>query len=90
MVHEVVGGVKVLVLEHALPNHLVGHFPFQIHHVLQHVIVGLASKQDASCVQFVDGAAYRPQVDGVVVSHANDCKKININHLIIKINSKSK
>lgn len=74
VVLEVVVGVKMLVFEHSLADHLVGHLALQVHHVLEHLVVGLAGEEDATSVQLVDGAGYRPQVYRVVVPHSNDWK----------------
>ena len=55
-VDEIVRLVEVLVLEHALANHLVRHLPLHVHHVLEHVVVGLSGEEDPSSVQLVDSA----------------------------------
>ena len=36
-VQEVIVHVEMLILEHALTDHLVGHLSLHIHHILQHL-----------------------------------------------------
>ena len=59
-------------LEHSLACHLVRHLPFQFHHQLQHLVVGLSREQDLSGVELIDGATDRPHVQPIVILVAND------------------
>ena len=60
------------VLEHSLAGHLVGHLPLQLHHHLEHLVVGFAGKQDLSSVELIDGTAHRPHVKTIVILVADD------------------
>ena len=62
----------MVVLEKTLLDHLVGHLALQVHHQLQHVIVGLAGEEDLAGVELVDGAGRAPEIDGIVVGLADD------------------
>lgn len=42
--------IEVVVLELPLSNYFIGDFSFQIHEAFQHLIVGLATKQNSASV----------------------------------------
>lgn len=64
--------VKVLIFEHALACHLVRHLPLQLHHQLQHLIIGLPRKQNLARVKLVDCAPHRPHVNSRIILVANN------------------
>lgn len=69
---EIAVGVKVLLLEGAFSDHLVGKFAFQVHEILQHLVVGIAREHDFARVQLVNRAASRPHVDAVAIRNTQD------------------
>ena len=75
LIQEVVTGVEMLLAEHALPNQFVGHLAFHIHHQFQHFVVGFAGEHDLARIEFEQRNAHRPQIDGVVVAHAQNCNR---------------
>ena len=60
------------VLEHALPGHAMRHLPLELHHQLEHLVVGLPGKEDLPRVQLKHSAGHRPHVQGIVVLVAYD------------------
>lgn len=67
MVHEAAVRVEVDVLEHPLPDDLIGDLAFEVHEHLEHVVVGLSGKHDLPGVEFVNGRSCAPEVDEKVV-----------------------
>ena len=51
VIQEVVVGVEMLIAERALPDDFVGESSLHVHHVFQHLVVGLARKQNLTRVQ---------------------------------------
>lgn len=74
VVEEIVVGIKVLILEHPLADHFVGHLSFHVHHKLEHFVVGRSREENLARVKLVNGTAHRPGVYSVIVPHADDCK----------------
>ena len=74
------------IFEHSLACHSVWHFPFQFHHELQHLVVGLASKEDLSAVEFEEGAAHCPHVNGIVVLATHDYEMKKYTHALLRCN----
>ena len=60
MIQEVIIAIKMLVPELSLANQFIRYLSFQIHHLFQHVVVGLARKHDFTRVQLAKGGCYRP------------------------------
>lgn len=61
--------LKVLLMEGAALDHLLGERPLQIHEAPQHLIVGLTREQDLAGEELIDHTANTPNVHGVVCKH---------------------
>ena len=57
-VEEVEAAIKVVVFEHALLGHTMWHLALDLHHQLQHVIIGLSREEDLPSVELRDGTAH--------------------------------
>lgn len=58
--------LKVLVRKGRLLEHLLGEGPLDVHHELEHLVVGAPREQDLARVQLVDDAAHAPHVHGML------------------------
>ena len=56
----------VPVCKDALLEHLLGEGPFDVHHQLEHLVVGLPREQDGPCEQLVDDAPHAPDVQSMI------------------------
>ena len=74
VIQEIVVAVKMLIPKHTLSDDFVGEFPLEIHHELEHLVVGLAGKQDLPCVELEDRSSHGPQVYPMVITHTNNCE----------------
>ncbi|GIX66267.1 mediator complex subunit MED10, putative [Babesia caballi] len=64
--------VEVLRGELAGAEHAVGHLALDLHHELEHVVVGAAGEEDVAGGELVDGGRGAPDVDLAVVAEAED------------------
>lgn len=66
---EIAHVVEMQVRKLATPVQLAAHLAADLHDILEHLIVAIARKQNLAGVQLVEGAAYGPHVDRIVVWH---------------------
>ena len=59
-------------LEHSFAGHLVGHLALQLHHHLEHLVIGLSREEDLPSIELIDGTPHRPHVKTIVILVAND------------------
>ena len=75
---EITVGIKVFVLQGRFLDELVGHLASQVHEQLEHFIVASAREHDLASVQFKQGRGHRPQVNAIIVGHAEHCEREDI------------
>ncbi len=63
--------LEVLVDELAALQHLLGECPFDVHHELEHFVVGAAGEQNLAREELVDDAAHAPHVHRVICTRAS-------------------
>jgi len=69
MIEKVVVCIEVKLAERSLTDESVRQLSFEVHHQLEHFIVGLAGEHNTAGVEFIDSDSGRPQVYTVVVAH---------------------
>ena len=58
--------LKMLLMEGSTFHHLLGKWALQVHEVAQHLIVGLAWKEDLAGEELIYHAAHAPDIHGMI------------------------